>query len=172
MSAGRAWLRHNACSLTGHLNRSIDGVFEIVRVIGRRLVSIAEVHAVVARAHLAQSEPEMARNRFSFLERHGIVGAPLPTGPLLSRFAVRAGFVILRQRFVLRSQNCVGTGCSHRLVSATGSARDRHQRRVVARVMVGLVGAGGCPRPLGLGLFEVHEGTDRPPAPLTRSLPP
>ena len=58
------------CSLTGHLNRSIDGVFEIVRVIGRRLVSIAEVHAVVARAHLAQSEPEMACNRFGLLERH------------------------------------------------------------------------------------------------------
>src|SRR5262249_15367138 len=104
MSAGRACLRHNACSLTGHLNRSIDGVFEIVRVIGRRLVSIAEVHAVVAGAHLAQSEPEMARNRFSFLERHGFVGAPLPTEPLLSRFAVRAGFVILRQRFVCRCQ--------------------------------------------------------------------
>src|SRR5262249_21604461 len=58
-------------SLTGHLDRGIDGVFEIVRVIGRRLVSIAEVHAIIAGAHLAQSEPEMARNRFGFLERHG-----------------------------------------------------------------------------------------------------
>jgi hypothetical protein len=44
-------------SLTGHLNRSIDGVFEIVRVVGRGLISIAEVHAIVARAHC---EPKMA----------------------------------------------------------------------------------------------------------------
>src|SRR5262249_31868955 len=29
------------CSLTRHLNRSLDGVFEIVRVVGRGLVSIA-----------------------------------------------------------------------------------------------------------------------------------
>src|SRR5262245_25025654 len=58
-------------SLTGHLNSGVDGVFEAVRVVGRGLVSIAEVHAKVARAHLAQSEPEMARDRFGFLERHG-----------------------------------------------------------------------------------------------------
>src|SRR5262249_1691929 len=57
-------------SPTGHLNRGIDGVFEIVRVIGRGLVSIAEVHAIVAGAQLAQGKPEMARNRFGFLERH------------------------------------------------------------------------------------------------------
>src|SRR5262249_4763693 len=60
-------------SLTGHLNSGVDGVFEAVRVVGRGLVSIAEVHAKVARAHLAQSEPEMARDRFGFLERHGFV---------------------------------------------------------------------------------------------------
>src|SRR6516225_7433797 len=60
-------------SLTGHLNRGTDGVFEIVRVVGRGLVSIAEVHAIVARAHLAQSEPEMSRDRFGFLERHDAV---------------------------------------------------------------------------------------------------
>jgi hypothetical protein len=54
----------------GHLNRSIDGVFEIVGVMGRRLISIAEVHPIVARSHLTQSEPEMARDRFGFLERH------------------------------------------------------------------------------------------------------
>src|SRR5262245_25397177 len=60
-------------SLTGHLNRGIDGVFEIVRVVGRGLVSIAEVHAIIARAHLAQSEPEMARDRFGLLKRHGFV---------------------------------------------------------------------------------------------------
>src|SRR5262249_21505928 len=58
---------------TRHLSRGIDGVFEIVRVIGRGLVSIAEVHAILARAHLAQSEPEMARDRFGLLERHGFV---------------------------------------------------------------------------------------------------
>jgi hypothetical protein len=34
------------------------------RVVGRGLVSIAEVHATVAGTQLAQSEPEMARDRF------------------------------------------------------------------------------------------------------------
>ena len=63
-------VRRSQLSLTGHLNRSIDGVFEIVRVVSRGLVPIAEVHAIFAGAHLAQSEPEMARNRFGFLERH------------------------------------------------------------------------------------------------------
>jgi hypothetical protein len=61
------------CSLTGHLNCGVDGVFEIVRVVGRGFVSIAEVHAIVAGAHLAQGEPEMARDRFGFLERHGFL---------------------------------------------------------------------------------------------------
>src|SRR5438094_3830614 len=60
-------------SLTGHLNRCFDGVFEAVCVVARCLVSIAEVHAIVARAHLAQGEPGMARDRFGFLERHGAV---------------------------------------------------------------------------------------------------
>src|SRR3954452_5363281 len=60
-------------SLTGHLNRGVDRVFEIGRVIRGRFVSIAEVHTIRARAHLAQSEPEMARDRFGFLERHGFV---------------------------------------------------------------------------------------------------
>ena len=89
----------NARSLTGQLNRSNDGVFEIVRVVGRRLVSIAEVHAVVARAHLAQSEPEMARNRFGFLERQSRQRPCRYTfiGLLLSRFGPCAGFVTLRQ---------------------------------------------------------------------------
>src|SRR5215472_12673614 len=49
-------------SLMGHLNRGVDGVFETVRVVNRGLASIAEVHAIVPRAHLAQSEPEMARD--------------------------------------------------------------------------------------------------------------
>src|SRR5262249_39665393 len=48
----------------------IDGIFEIVRVVGSGLVSIAEVHAIIAGAHHAKSEPEMARDRFGFLERH------------------------------------------------------------------------------------------------------
>src|SRR5262245_45800800 len=67
----RVSFRHN--SPTRHLNRRLDGVFEIVRVIGRGLVSIAEVHAILARAHLAQSEPEMALDRFGLLERHGFL---------------------------------------------------------------------------------------------------
>src|SRR5262245_8704570 len=86
-------------SLTGHLDHGSDGIFEIVRVVGRGLVSIAEVHAVIARAKLAQSEPEMARDRFCFLQRHG---ASMPS-PLLSRFAPRVGLVTLRQTFVCRS---------------------------------------------------------------------
>jgi hypothetical protein len=53
-------------SLTGHRNRGINGVIEIVPVVGRGLVSIAKVHAIIARAHHAQSEPEMARDRFGF----------------------------------------------------------------------------------------------------------
>src|SRR5215469_2342045 len=87
--------------MTSHLNRSIDSVFEVVRVARPGLVSIAEVHAIIARAHLAQSEPEMARDRFGFLERHGAS----MTSPLLSRFAPRAGLVTLRQTFVCRCQN-------------------------------------------------------------------
>jgi hypothetical protein len=57
---------------TGHLNRGFDGILEIVRVVSSRFVSIAE-DAIRARAHLAQSEPEMARDRFGFLEHHGFV---------------------------------------------------------------------------------------------------
>ena len=66
-------VRRSQLSLTDHLNRGIDGIFEIVRVVSRGLVPIAEVHAIFAGAHLAQSEPEMARNRFGFLERHGFL---------------------------------------------------------------------------------------------------
>src|SRR5262245_19446417 len=54
-------------SLTGDLNRGIDGVFEIRRVVGRGLVSVAAGHAIVAGAHLAQREPEMSRDRFGLL---------------------------------------------------------------------------------------------------------
>src|SRR5262249_17845585 len=60
----------------------IDGIFEIVRVVRSGLVSIAEVHAIIAGAHHAKSEPEMARDRFGFLERHDASKA-------LSRRAVR-----------------------------------------------------------------------------------
>jgi len=52
------------------ISRATNGVFEIVCVVGRSLVSIAEVHTIVAGAQLAQGKPEMARNRFGFLERH------------------------------------------------------------------------------------------------------
>src|SRR5262249_15379048 len=61
------------CSFTGLLNHSINGIFEIIRVVGRHLVSIAEVHAIVTRAHLAQGQPEMSRDRFGLLERHSAV---------------------------------------------------------------------------------------------------
>jgi hypothetical protein len=60
-------------SPTSHPNCGIDRVFEAVSVVGRGLVSIAEVHAIVARAHLAKSEPEMTGDRFGFSERHGFV---------------------------------------------------------------------------------------------------
>jgi len=60
-------------SPTGHPNRGIDRVFEAVSVVGRGLVSIAEVDAIVARAQLAKSEPEMTSDRFGFWERHGFV---------------------------------------------------------------------------------------------------
>jgi hypothetical protein len=42
--------------------RGIDGFYEIVRVISRGLVSIAEVHAIVARAQQAQRESEVSRS--------------------------------------------------------------------------------------------------------------
>src|SRR5262249_23317868 len=109
LSLSKHRLVYSGCSSqrspTGHLNRGIDGVFEIVRVVGRGLVSIAEVHSIVARAHLAQSEPETARDRFGFLECHG-ASTPLDTrslaeSPLLSLFAPCPGFVALRQTFAL-----------------------------------------------------------------------
>src|SRR5262245_2452254 len=68
---------HRDNGALSHLNRCIDGVLEIVRVIGRRLVSIAEVHAIVAGAYLAQSELETACNGFGFLKRHRLPSSPL-----------------------------------------------------------------------------------------------
>ncbi len=81
----KAWLPGSPASsqrsLTGDLNRGIDGVFEILRVVGHGLVSVAAAHAKVAGAHLAQGEPEMSGDRFGFLERHG---ASMPCGcPLI-----------------------------------------------------------------------------------------
>src|SRR5262249_53966792 len=125
-------------SLMGHLNRGIDGVFEIVRVEGRGFVSIAEVHPIVAGAHLAQSEPEMARNRVGLLERHGFAGAPLPTEPLLSRFAVRAGLVTLRQIFV---RHCQSMGRWTNFSSGWVSER---RKKVLDRNL----------RPIGIRLFR------------------
>jgi hypothetical protein len=61
----------------------------------------------LARAHLAQSEPEMARDRFCFLERHGFVGPPFLTEPLLSRLAPLAGLVTLRQTFVREAMGAI-----------------------------------------------------------------
>jgi Tripartite tricarboxylate transporter family receptor len=51
----------------------MTSVFKTVCVVGRSLVFIGEVHAIVARARSAQGETEMARDRFGFLERHGVV---------------------------------------------------------------------------------------------------
>ena len=82
MSAMRPWTRSTATASstglrdiagTGDLNCGFHGVFQIVRVVSRHFVSIAEVHAIGARAHLAQSEPEMTRDRFRFLERNGFL---------------------------------------------------------------------------------------------------
>ena len=90
-----AWLKSSAGSVTGsalagsanarsrlqfcmvqpHPNRGIDRVFETAGVVGRGLVSIAEVHAIVARAHLAKFEPEMTSDRFRFSERHGFASS-------------------------------------------------------------------------------------------------
>src|SRR5262249_33597694 len=80
---------------------------------------------IVAGAQLAQSEPEMARDRFGFLERHG---ASMPS-PLLSRFAPRAGLVTLRQTFVRRSHggNCpcpIGSTMSNGASSALKPEQD------------------------------------------------
>src|SRR5262245_205553 len=75
--APRGRIRPQTCTMssqlapTGHLNRGIDGVFEIVRVVRRDLVFFAKAYAIIARAHLAQSEPEMACDRFGLLECHG-----------------------------------------------------------------------------------------------------
>ena len=57
-------------ALSGHLDRGSDSVLETVRVVGRGLGSIAKVYAIVAGAHLAERDVEMARDRFGFLERH------------------------------------------------------------------------------------------------------
>ena len=55
------------------ISTAVDGIFEIVRVVSRSLIPIAEVHAIITRAHFAQREAEMARDRFRFLERHGFL---------------------------------------------------------------------------------------------------
>src|SRR5262249_796181 len=94
--------------------RATDGVFESARVAGRGFVSIAEAHAIVTGAHLAQSKSEMARDGFGFLERHG---ASIPSrshligGLLLSRFAPRVGLVPLRKTFVRRRHGGGNRAC-------------------------------------------------------------
>jgi hypothetical protein len=76
--------RHPALGFAHHLDPRPDSVFEIVGVVGRTLFSIEEVHTIVARAHLAQSEAEMARDRFGFLVRHG---ASMPADAIRWRIA-------------------------------------------------------------------------------------
>jgi hypothetical protein len=100
-------------SLTDHCYRDIDGVFEIVGVVGRRVVSSGKLHAIVSRAHFAQNAPEMARDRFGFLERHCLSPqvphargvAPgfwrdQPGWTVLGRFSPYPGLVTFRQTFV------------------------------------------------------------------------
>src|SRR5262249_1011854 len=117
-------------SPTGHLSRGIDGVFEIVRVIGRGLVSIAEVHAILARAHLALSEPEMARDRFGFLECHG-ASTPLETRSLADpRFLVSSRLVrdlLLCAKHLLFEAN--RTGDRARTVARAHDVRTREWRQ-------------------------------------------
>src|SRR5262245_590576 len=111
---GKHRLVYSGCSSqrspTGHHNRGIDGVFEFVRVVGRGLVSIAEVHAIVAGAKLAQGKPEMARNRFGFLERHEYFkempqGYSVSSGPLRDMNAYRPRLA----RASYRSSSCDGS---------------------------------------------------------------
>ena len=72
-----AWYRSvatvSSTACTTSRERAISTVlltaFEIVRV--EAVASFpSRVHSIRARAHLAQSEPKMARDRFGFLERH------------------------------------------------------------------------------------------------------
>jgi hypothetical protein len=113
-------------SLTGHLNRGIDGVFKIVRVVGGGLVSIAEVHAIRARAHLTQSESKMARDRFGLLERHGFVKSSL--GSSRSRtnqlsIAVEAACQLVALDLRERHHTCLASRIS--MASTHGSLRQR-----------------------------------------------
>src|SRR5262249_37012311 len=83
--------------------RATDGVFESARVAGRGFVSIAEAHAIVTGAHLAQSKSEMARDGFGFLERHGASMPsryPLIGGLLLVAFAPASDFLLFAKHFV------------------------------------------------------------------------
>jgi len=66
----RRCAHHARCS--GHPNRGINGVLEIDGVVGSGLGSIARLHAIVSGAYFAQGEPEMAHNRFGFLQGHGL----------------------------------------------------------------------------------------------------
>jgi hypothetical protein len=96
-----------------HPNRGIDGVLEIVGVVGRGLVAIAKLHAIVPGAYFAQSEPEMAHDRFGFLQRHSSSSTRRTRGPgsyglvwlLLSRLGPCVGLVPLGQTFVRSSRD-------------------------------------------------------------------
>ena len=101
--------------LTGHLHCGTHCIFKIAGVISRGLVSTWQVHAIVTRAYLAQSEPEMACDRFGFLERHGasmlyqhpLIGGcdlvALPHAPDLLLCAKYLFVAAMRRRPVARS---------------------------------------------------------------------
>src|SRR5262249_14170034 len=65
---------HRVASAAGSAaarNSRLRAISIAVLTASSSLSVIAEVHAIVAGAKLAQSEPEMARDRFGFLERQG-----------------------------------------------------------------------------------------------------
>src|SRR5262249_59151781 len=70
---------HRVASATGSAaarNSRLRAISIAVLTASSSLSVIAEVHAIVAGAKLAQSEPEMARDRFGFLERQGEATGP------------------------------------------------------------------------------------------------
>src|SRR6266516_6767825 len=105
----KAWLPGSPASsqrsLAGDLNRGIDGVFEILRVVGRGLVSVAAAHAKSPERTLRRVSPRCRAidlASWSVMARQCPVDARSLAVVRLSRFAPRAGLVTLRQILVRR----------------------------------------------------------------------